>query len=132
MRAVELTCLSETMKNDWQLGDEFNLVSRRNKEIDHVMERYEEVTYRSAGCFNERDQQTIKDMYLLGRGITTYDREFLQKDISSLDEFIQQTNGYDNRQQMLETWLARKERELKTRTNAATPELCQSDLTIYN
>lgn len=77
VRAVELTCLQETMKNDWQLGSEFRLVTKRNKEIDHVLEKYEEVAYRCAGQFNSVDSQSIKDMFLVGRGLDSYDRAFL-------------------------------------------------------
>ena len=37
---------------------------------------------------------------------------------------------FDNRIEMLEIWLARKEQELKSRVNFATPELQQSDRAI--
>ena len=32
---------------------------------------------------------------------------------------------------MLETWLARKEQEIKSRVNMPTPEMAQPDKTIY-
>lgn len=34
VRDIELSCLQSSMKNDWQLSGEFNMVKRRNREID--------------------------------------------------------------------------------------------------
>ncbi len=49
VRAVELTCLEEAMREEWALGPDFKLVARRNKEIDQVLSRLEELAFRSAG-----------------------------------------------------------------------------------
>ena len=49
VRDLELTCLQHAKKQEWQLSSEFKLVTRRNKEIDNVVERLEEYAFRSAG-----------------------------------------------------------------------------------
>jgi len=37
------------MKNDWKLGKDFKLVTKRNKEIDLVLAQYEEMAFRASG-----------------------------------------------------------------------------------
>ena len=59
VRAVELSCLQETMKSDWNFGADFKLVTRRNKEIDRVLAKYEERAFRAAGRFTESDVHHI-------------------------------------------------------------------------
>ena len=49
VRAVELSCLQETMKNEWNFSKEFKLVNKRNKEIERVLSQFEETAFRAAG-----------------------------------------------------------------------------------
>jgi hypothetical protein len=49
VRAVELTCLQDYVKRDWKLSSSFKLFTKRNKEIDIVLNKLEEIAYRSAG-----------------------------------------------------------------------------------
>lgn len=36
-------------------------------------------------------------MFLVGRGMEAYDRAYLEKDIKSLEMFVEDSNSYDNR-----------------------------------
>jgi hypothetical protein len=66
-------------------------------------------------------------MFLVGRGQDHYDRQFLDQDVKSLEQFISAANPYDSRIQLLEQWLSRKENEIKSRVNLPTPELQKPD-----
>ncbi len=48
-------------------------------------------------------------MYLISKGFDSFDRAYLAQDKDSFNEFIAESNSYDNRIQLLETWLYRKE-----------------------
>lgn len=61
------------------------MFTKRNKEIDIVLNKFEEIAYRASGQFNENDYNSIKEMFLVGRGMDTYDRAYLEKDIKSLE-----------------------------------------------
>jgi len=74
VRDVELTMLEEKIKSKWDLSQEFKLTRRRNKEIDFVLQEYEELVWRVAGQFSERDLQGIKEMLAVGRGEDHFDR----------------------------------------------------------
>ena len=52
IRKVELGFLEENLRKEWKLADDFNLVERRNKEIDLVMREMEEVSWRAADMFD--------------------------------------------------------------------------------
>lgn len=88
VRAVELSCLQETMKSDWQFGSDFKLVSKRNKEIDRVLAQFEEKAFRAAGQFTDQDVSNIKEMFLVGRNFDKFDRAYLETDTNSLEHFI--------------------------------------------
>lgn len=119
------------MKNDWNFGSDFKLVTRRNKEIDRVLAKYEEKAFRAAGRFTSSDVHHIKEMFLVGRNFETFDKAYLPTDTQSLDHFIEDVNAFDSRIEMLETWLYRKEQEMDKRVNLPTAELKRSDRTIH-
>lgn len=48
------------MKSEWQFGKDFKLVTKRNKEIDSVLAQYEEIAFRAAGQFTDKDIGHIK------------------------------------------------------------------------
>lgn len=48
VKQVEMGLLEDSLRKDWRLSDDFNLASRRNKEIDLVMREMEEVSWRAA------------------------------------------------------------------------------------
>lgn len=66
-------------------------------------------------------------MFLVGRGQDHFDRQYLNQDIESLEQFIADVNPYDSRIQLLQQWLGRKEHEVKNRFNLPTPELQKAD-----
>ena len=49
VRKVELSCLEQTIRDEWKLSHEFKLVTTRNKEIDLVLAELEEVAWRISG-----------------------------------------------------------------------------------
>lgn len=73
VRDVELSCLQESIKEKWHLSKDFDLVNRRNRQIDQVTEQLEELAFRSAGQFTETERKAIKDIFNVGRGIDFYD-----------------------------------------------------------
>lgn len=95
------------------------------------MERYEELSFRSSGEFTKEERKSIQDIFNIGRGNDYYDRYFNETDNNSLQHFLDDVQPFDNRIEMLELWLCRKEQELKQRVNLATPELQQSDRQIH-
>ena len=95
-----------------------------------MTEQLEELAFRSAGQFTEAERKAVKDIYNVGRGADFYDQAFKPTDDLSLEQFLDDVQPFDNRIEMLEIWLARKEQEFKSRVNFATPELQQSDKAI--
>lgn len=85
------------MKNDWNFGKDFKLVTKRNKEIDRVLARYEEQAFRCAGQFTDSDIGHIKSMFTVGRNFDSFDKAYLKTDLQSLDHFIEDVNPYDSR-----------------------------------
>ena len=71
-------------------------------------------------------------MFLVGRGQDHYDRQFLNQDVQSLEQFISAANPFDSRIQLLEQWLCKKEHEIKHRVNLPTPELQKPDAVLNN
>jgi hypothetical protein len=69
-------------------------------------------------------------MISIGRGEDHFDRAFLNQDMESFDEFIAKVNDYDNRIELIEAWLVRKEREIKSRVNLPMPGLQKKDSEI--
>ena len=55
IRKVELGFLEENLRQEWQLADDFDLIERRNKEIDLVMHEMEEVSWRAADMFDREE-----------------------------------------------------------------------------
>ncbi len=74
MRQVEINCLQDTLKKQWNLQADFKLTEQRNKEIDIVLEELEELAWRTSGQFSDKDVKAVKDMFLVGRGIDHFDR----------------------------------------------------------
>ena len=49
VRDIELTVLQDKIRHEWDLSQEFRLTKRRNKEIDFVLQEYEELAWRVSG-----------------------------------------------------------------------------------
>ena len=74
VRDIELSCFQQLKKEQWNLSNEFNMVKRRNREIDQVIKRYEEMSFRAGGEFTTAEQKSISDIFNNGRGTDYYDR----------------------------------------------------------
>jgi hypothetical protein len=103
------------MSNEWGLGKDFKLVESRNKEIGIVVGELEELYYRLAGMFDNKDYENIKKMFSINRNQDTFDKAFYETDMKSLQDFMNDANTYDERIKLLELWLSRKETEYKSR-----------------
>jgi hypothetical protein len=84
------------------LSSDFRLIETRNKEISMVINELEEVAYRTAGMFNDKDFENLKKMFSVERNKDSFDKEFYDNDIQSLKDFMQEANSYDNRIKYLE------------------------------
>lgn len=127
VRKVELGLLEENLKKEWELADDFRLVGSRNKEIDLVMKQMEELTWRVSSMLDKRDKHYIEDMVFVDRGLDAFDNAFLDTDKESFSAFFDEANDYDNRVTLLESWMCRKDEEVRKRVNLPTPELAKSD-----
>jgi hypothetical protein len=67
-----------------------------------VINELEEVAFRMAGMFNDKDFENISRMWSVERNMDSFDKEFYANDIKSLKEFMQSSNSYDNRIKYLE------------------------------
>lgn len=56
---VEMHILSEKLNQDWGLPKDFKIIETRNKEIGMVLNELEEVAWRMAGMFDQRDIETL-------------------------------------------------------------------------
>ncbi len=54
----------------------------------------------------------------------------MANDLRSLEEFVNDSNKYDNRLEMLEKWIVRKEREIRERTKLPSGKFHKSDKDI--
>lgn len=87
--------LSNRIKEEWSLPKSFQIIETRNKEVGMVLKELEEVAWRMAGIFDERDIDTLKTMFSINRNADYFDRSFYDLDMQSMKEFIQQANVYD-------------------------------------
>lgn len=72
------------MSNEWGLDKNFKLVESRNKEIGIVVNELEEVLYRMAGMFDNKDLENIKKMFSINRNKDTFDKAFYDNDMKSM------------------------------------------------
>mmetsp|Transcript_36750 Transcript_36750/g.44952 ORF Transcript_36750/g.44952 Transcript_36750/m.44952 type:complete len:473 (+) Transcript_36750:201-1619(+) len=131
VRQVELGLLESSLKKEWQLRDDFQLVNRRNKEIDLVMHEMEEVAWRAAGQFDEREKARIEELVFFDRGLDAFDNEFLDMDRASFNAFFDEANTYDSRVTLLENWLFRKDEEVRKRVSLPPQQMQRSDQELF-
>ena len=112
---VETEIFSDKLRNDWGLSKEFKVVETRNKEIGLVLNELEELTWRSAGQLNDKDVDHLKAMLSVKRNRDYFDRQFYDNDMSSLKQFAEAANQYDDRLEKIERWIVRKEDEFQSR-----------------
>jgi hypothetical protein len=112
---VEMEILSAKLTSVWDLPKDFKIIETRNKEIGMVLNELEEVAWRMAGMFEQRDLETLEAMFSINRGRDYFDKQYFSQDMQSLRDFLQATNTYDERVKLLEEWVSRKEIEIKSR-----------------
>jgi len=60
------------------LTSNFKLIETRNKEIGLVINELEEVAWRMAGMFTEKDIEYVKKMVSIDRNKDSFDKEFYE------------------------------------------------------
>lgn len=60
---VELQVLSERIKKEWELPESFQLIETRNKEIGMTLNELEELAWRMAGQYDEKDIKSLEAMF---------------------------------------------------------------------
>jgi len=60
---VETDLITDRVRKEWSLPQDFQILETRNKEISLTINELEELAWRMAGMFDERDQATIKEMF---------------------------------------------------------------------
>ena len=73
------------------------------------MREMEEVSWRAAGMFDEKEKKYLQDIAFFDRGLDAFDNAFLEQDKQSFSEFFNTANNYDSRMTLLENWLCRKD-----------------------
>lgn len=124
---VETQMLSNRIKQDWSLPKSFQIIETRNKEIGLVLKELEEVAWRMAGIFEEKDLDSLKAMFSIQRNKDYFDRQFYDTDMQSMERFIEEANPYDSRISLLEEWVVRKEEEIKSRLVTPPKSMRKSD-----
>lgn len=112
---IETEIFSDRLRKEWGLSPDFKVIETRNKEISLVLNQLEEVAWRSAGQFDEKELGHLKAMLSVKRNKDYFDKQFFDTDMKSLDNFVEAANQYDDRIKLLERWIVRKEDEIKSR-----------------
>lgn len=128
---VEMEIFQDKIKLEWNLSDNFKLVETRNKEIGLVINELEEVAWRTAGQITEGEFDVIKKMVSIQRNMDLFDKEYYENDMKSMREYVDTVNNYDNRINLIEQWLIRKEDEYKSRVNRPPAHLKKTDNEIF-
>lgn len=71
---VETEIFSDRLRKEWGLSKDFKVIETRNKEISLVLNELEELAYRSAGMFNEKDLENVKRMISVKRNKDMFDK----------------------------------------------------------
>lgn len=124
---IETEIFSDRLRKEWGLSPDFKVIETRNKEISLVLNELEEVAWRSAGQFNEKDMEYLKAMLSVKRNNDYFDRQFFDNDMKSLSNFVEDANQYDDRIQLLERWIVRKEDEINARVVRPPKSLQKTD-----
>jgi hypothetical protein len=128
---VEMEIFQEKIKSEWNLSKQFKLVETRNKEIGLVINELEEVAWRIAGMIDDNEFETVKKMVSIQRNLDLFDREYYENDMKSMKEYFNSVNAYDNRINLIEQWIMRKEDEFKSRVNRPPAHLKKIDSELF-
>ena len=128
---VEMQVYSDRLRQEWGISKDFNVIETRNKEISMVLNELEELAYRTAGEFSQSDFDSIKRMISIARNKDFFDKPYYEMDMKSYEEFVTDINKYDNRIELLEKWIMRKEDEYKKRVVLPPANLRKSDSELH-
>lgn len=64
---VETELISQRLRADWDLPKDFKVLEARNKEVSLVINELEELAWRLAGVFDERDSEALVKMFSINR-----------------------------------------------------------------
>ena len=64
---VETEIYSEKLKEHWGLSKDFKVIETRNKEISLVLNEFEEMAWRAAGQFTDKEMDYLKKMISVKR-----------------------------------------------------------------
>lgn len=78
-------------------------------------------------AFSPEEREIIKKMYSLDRGSRRHDKYFLEADVKSLEDFLDDTNDLEQRNDLLIRWLNRKTKESRRRCRFLIKSLIKSD-----
>lgn len=128
---VELSMISDRIKQQWDLPKDFQIMETRNKEIGMVQNEMEELSWRSTGTFDDQESESLENMLSTSRNQDYFDKQFYQQDMQSLYEFIDSVNRFDDRIPLLEEWIYRKEQEIQSRVVLPSKGLQKSDQELH-
>lgn len=77
-------------------------MKRRNKEIDNVIERIDEMTFRHAGQFNRLETEVLNNLFNNGRNDDMYERSHKPGDDASFYDFLDEAQHFDDRIKIME------------------------------
>jgi hypothetical protein len=66
-------------------------------------------------------------MFSICRNDSHFDKQFFENDMKSLEDFLSEANFYENRQQLLEEWVKKKEIEINSRVNLPAQKFKKTD-----
>ncbi len=89
---IETEIFSDRLRKEWGLSPDFKVIETRNKEISLVLNELEEVAWRSAGMFDEKDFEHLKAMLSVKRNHDHFDKQFYDSDMKSLKNFFDSVN----------------------------------------
>eukprot|EP01017_Pseudomicrothorax_dubius_P041381 TRINITY_DN6612_c0_g1_i15.p1 TRINITY_DN6612_c0_g1~~TRINITY_DN6612_c0_g1_i15.p1 ORF type:complete len:327 (+),score=104.74 TRINITY_DN6612_c0_g1_i15:45-983(+) len=120
---VELGFKAEQVRRDWELDFELPIDSLyATKEAKLVCEELDELIWRKEAILDNDTQESIIEMFQMGRGGSLSDRKWLPSDLQSLRDFMSTANLYERRLEFLRDWFLAKNAEVLNRPVMPIPD----------
>ena len=134
---VDMTCFEHGVSEAWGLNPAELPVdlgtNSANKEAALVRLELEEMAWRESAKFTEDEGERILELINVGRFNDDLETRFKELDQLSFYDFINEANEKDDRIDLMENWLTRKEQEVQSRVNGvAGTDLDRTDQQIFN
>ena len=123
--------MSDRIRNEWKLPSDFKIIETRNKEIGITLNELEEVAWRMSGIYTDSEIDTLKAMFSINRNRDSFDKAFYSSDMQSMENFVREANFFDDRDQLIQEWLVRKEKEIQRRVNLPPAHLRKTDQELH-